>query len=189
MLNLNCLRDYDFLNKFCPLFEGMINLGLSKKQALKALGAQDFVQDFVDTPEWLISVKKLPKGYKWSNGTRFHFKGDKRDVSETYILLTIDDDIYIKNFFGTWCYFLEAKDGEKILNNKGEEVDSVIMNLPKEEKNQIVVIKDFKNIEYSKIYTCLKEFASVGLLDAILTIYKENGVYTGLIERELKEVF
>lgn len=137
MINPDCLQCYEFLNKLISDYEKMESIGLSKNQIFTMLTTQKYVQDFVDTPEWLISVKKLPKGYKWSDGTKCHKIGSKKrkSVSETYVFLSIDNDLYIKGLLdGAYVYY-----DKKHINEYG---------IPKEYSvidKRICVIKDWRN--------------------------------------------
>ena len=76
-INPDCLQGHDFVNKFIADYEKMESIGFKRNQILNMLASQKYVQDFVETPEWLTSVKKLPKGYKWSDGRKFYKKSGK----------------------------------------------------------------------------------------------------------------
>lgn len=68
MVNADSLKGYDFLERFVPMLELLMRAGFTRDQALKAMCAQQFVKDFIDTPEWFVSAGKLPKGYAWKEG-------------------------------------------------------------------------------------------------------------------------
>lgn len=141
MINPDCLQGYEFINKLVKDCEKMKNIGFNRNQILTMLATQKYVQDFVDTPEWLVSVKKLPKGYKWSDGTKFHKIGGKKADSETYVFLSIDNDLYIKGFLdGAYVYY-----DKKDLNEYGNYKEYRIRD------KRICVIKDWRNKKDYKV--------------------------------------
>lgn len=142
-INPDCLQGYKFINKFIEDYDKMKNIGFDREQILKMLATQKYVQDFVDTPEWLVNVKKLPKGYKWSDGTKCHKRGSKKGKadSETYVFLSIDNDLYIKGLLdGTYCYY-----------DKKERNEYEIPTEYKIRDKRICVIKDWRNKKDYKV--------------------------------------
>lgn len=142
-INPDCLQDYKFINKFIEDYDKMKNIGFDREQILKMLATQKYVQDFVDTPEWLVNVKKLPKGYKWSDGTKCHKRGSKKGKadSETYVFLSIDNDLYIKGLLdGAYVYY-DKKDS----NEYGTHEEYSIRD------KRICVIKEWRNKKDYKV--------------------------------------
>ena len=176
-LNPNCLQGYDFINRFVPLVEGMMNLGLTKQQALAAAATQKFVRDFADTPEWFVSAKGLPKGYKWSDGRKYSIKGGKRSAGEIYIFVSIDEDLYIKGFFRDATFYAEDDVG-KFKWYKA----------PKEIRNQIIVIRKWKSLNANDVALKLHDGCSPFFRSSILDYWKENGVRVGFTEPIMKEI-
>lgn len=178
MINPDCLQGNDFLEKFVPLIEGMMNLGLTKKQAVKAACSQQFVKDFADTPEWFTSASKLPKDYKWGDGTKYNkkgcTKGDRKCVSEAYTFLTVGNDLYIKGFFSNWHY-----------EYVGEEGNLHYMSAPKEVEDKICVIKDWKSIRPHEITYRLD--ATAFFDNSFWDFCHKNGVSLGLTVPTLKK--
>lgn len=141
LINPDCLQGNDFLNKFIELYKNMENTGLSRVQILRMIATQDFVKDFVDTPIWLVSAKKLPKGHKWSEGKKFHRKSGGKWGEETYVFLIIEDDLYIKGML----------DGLYEFYDKSESSEYGSMKLISIRDKRICVIKNWKNIKSHEV--------------------------------------
>lgn len=141
MINPDCLQGMDFVDKFIQNYDQMVKMGFTKKQILNMLGTLDYVKDFCDTPEWFTSVPKLPKGYKWSDGTKYHNKASKKNDSETYIFLIIGNDLYIKGFLDELYVFYDKKHISEYGNHKEIRLRD----------KRICVIKDWKNKKDYKV--------------------------------------
>lgn len=145
MINPDCLQGNDFLNKFAPLLQGMIDLGLTKEQAIKAVCTQQFVIDFAETPGWFVSAKSLPKGSKWSDGERYAKRSTNKSGGEAYTLLEADNNLYIKGFYCDYLYFRSEEGGE-----------TCVMKPPKKLLNKICVITGWKSIDPHEVTYKLK---------------------------------
>lgn len=142
MLNPNCLQGMDFVDKFIEDYCKIESLGFKRTEILRMLGSQDYVKDFVETPDFFVFAKKLPKGYKWSDGEKYQCKAGKRSFNEIYTFLIIENDIYIKGFFAGWYFYNtvrnnEAPDGYEVKYHK----------TPKEIGSKICVIKNWKSMK------------------------------------------
>lgn len=175
MINPDCLRGTEFINKFVPMLQGIIDLGFSKKQAIAMLSTQQYVQDFVDTPDWFVSAPKLPKGYKWSDGIKYHKAPSKKGDTETYVFLIVEDDIYIKGFYSKWDFWAHDENDELKLYKA-----------PKSLRSKICVIKNWKKLNANNVNYKLDmtPFFSSSLLD----FYKKNGGEIGLVNKIIKDV-
>ena len=187
MVNPNALQGNDFVNKFIPMYEGCINLGMTKYQAIAALSTQDWFQDFVDTPEWLTGATKLPKGYKWSDGTKFQLKGGKQKDSETYYFLIIGDDLYIKNYFAYKEYIVN-----KNLTNAqyftSDDYRYKRFSASPEDKKQIIIIKNWRSLNAHEVDYRIGIKRSVFFSNSIMNFWHDNGCDCGLTNKILKEL-
>jgi len=157
------------------MLQEMIGLGLTKDQAIKALGTQQYVQDFIDTPDWFVSAPKLPKGYKWADGARYHLKQQKNGNAETYVFLIVGDDIYIKGAFSMASFY-----------GHNEKDELVLYKSPPSIRNKICVIKKWKGINANEVNYKLD--ISPFFSSSILDFYSKNGGEIGLINKIVKEV-
>lgn len=166
-INPDCLQGYDFFNKFIGDYEKMESIGFDKNQILTMLTTQDYVQDFIETPDWLTSVKRLPKGYKWSDGTKYHKRGNVKEKSdsETYVFLSIDDDLYIKGLLDRAYESYVAKGiGEDGLQN------GVIIEF---RDKRICVIKDWKSKKDYKVNAWIGR--TPFLANSLSNFWRDNG--------------
>lgn len=187
MVNPNALQGMEFVNKFIPMYEGCINLGMTKRQAIRALSTQEWFRDFVDTPEWLTGATKLPKGYKWSDGTKFHLKGGKRKSSETYYFLIIDDDLYIKNYFAYKQYIVN----ETLSNAQYFTPDDYgykLFSASPEDKRQIIIIKNWKGLNANEVNYKIGIKRSVFFSNSIIKFWHDNECDCGFTQKISKDV-
>lgn len=180
MVNVECLQGMDFVNKFVSDYENFEKMGLKKHEILKMLGTLDYVQDFVDTPDWLNAVSKLPKGYKWNNGTTYKQKSSKRSDSETYIFLAIGDDLYIKNLLD------KVYEATKIKEEENKEFELLCASL---RDKRIYIIKNWKNMNALYVCGCLEKILSPFLYDCICKFWHENNIgldYLNVITKKIE---
>ncbi len=174
MLNPDSLQGQAFIDKFVPLLEGLMSLGMSKKQAIKAALTQNFVRDFADTPEWFVSAK-LPKGYKWSDGEKYSIKGGHRADSETYTFLPIDGDLYINGLYRRAVFYAHDEEGE-LQRYKA----------PKEIRGRVVVIKNWQEMNAHHVLQRLRDECTPFFDNSLLKFWRKNGGETGLMEPILR---
>ena len=174
MTNPDCLQGNDFLNKFLPMYEQIRNMGVSHKDTIKMLITQDFVRDFIDTPGWFISAKKLPQGYKWNDGEKYQLKGEKKRTGETYVFLEVENDLYIKGYYTV----IE-------ITGKNPDGNIVLYKLPKDLRTKICVIKNWKDINSN--YVNSKIYTTPFLENSINKFWHDHGGKTGYLEPLLKE--
>ena len=182
MINPDCLQGDDFLNRFLQDYESLRNIGFGHNQAIKMLCTQDYVKDFVQTPEWFVSAKQLPKGYKWADGEKYHVKGTKKSEGETYVFLLAENDLYIKGFFsGAYC----------MVKDEDEENGYKIFDAPKEYRNKICVIKDWRKYKVQYVLLKLDSDITPFFITSLTDLWHKNGgdisMVEGKILKELKE--
>lgn len=108
----------------------------------------------------MIAAKKLPKGYKWSDGRKFKYSVGKdkgKGNTITYTLLPAENDLYIKGAY--------------------------LVGTPRDFKG-CIYIKDYKNITVRKIHDdYLRAESTIDtsslLIDSLTVYYKENGLQLG----------
>lgn len=166
MLNPDCLQGDEFLTKFTTLLDGLIGLGMTKKEAIKAACSQQFVKDFADTPDWFVSAKKLPKGFRWSDGEKYKIrsKHGKHQDTTTYVLLEIDNDLYIN---GLLIQLVMKEDGTYV------------------RKAKISVIKDWRNINPHEITYRLDVAPSFN--KSFYDFCSKKDVYAGYVKQLTKK--
>lgn len=169
MINPDCLQGMDFVNKFIEDYCKIESLGFKRAEILRMLGSQDYVIDFVETPDFFVSVKKLPKGYKWTEGEKYQNKPSKHSHSETYTFLIIENDIYIKGFFAGWEVYKTVRNNEA---PDGYEVEYCKM--PKEICNKICVIKNWKSMKPQYVLWKLDEVTPF-FENSLTNFYEKNG--------------
>lgn len=169
MLNPDCLQGMYFVDKFIEDYCKIESLGFKRAEILKMLGSQDYVKDFVETPDFFVSAKKLPKGYKWSDGEKYQQKGAKKCFSETYTFLIVENDICIKGFYAGWERFESARNDEA---PDGYEVSCY--KLPKEFANKICVIKNWKSMKPQYVLGKLDEVTPF-FESSLTNFYAKNG--------------
>ena len=193
MVNPECLKGMEFVSKFYTDYVNLENLGFKKYEILKMLGTQQYYQDFVDTPEWLVSAKKLPKGYKWSDGTKFHDKATKKSTAETYHFLIVGSDLYIKNLLNRKY----EKTHSEIEANDWEVPDVSVYCIPITD-TRICVIKDWKskklNYVIYQLYACMTPFLErcIGKFwcdnGGVIHMLEHNPLLDKMAEKLLSEV-
>lgn len=191
MVNPDTLQGDEFINKFLPMLEGMMTLGMTKSQALKAICTQDFVRDFVDTPEWLVGAKSLPKGCKWSDGTKYHTSGRRGNhaVPETYWFLQIDEDLYIKGYFSQMI--LRASNNEKNRKAPGKEDDGKAYwnyKAPPKDRNRIIVIRDWKSLRGQNVVYRIGDVRSPFFSNCIMNFWHANGGDCGMTNKIMRDL-
>lgn len=187
MLNPDCLQGMDFVNKFIEDYCKIESIGFQKSEILKMLGSQDYVKDFVETPEFFVSAKRLPKGYKWSDGEKYQRKAGKHDFSETYTFLIVENDIYIKGFFTGWEFYNTVRN-----NEAPDGYETKWYKASKEIRSKICVIKNWKSMKPQYVLGKLDEvtpFFETSLTD----FYAKNGgnlsMMNGPTLYEIVEIF
>lgn len=96
-------RDEIFLARFAADVAALIDAGIPPDIVRKVVCQYEYVRAWAACPRWLWPVKKLPKGYKWSDGEKKHFRGTGRKGSaRTIILLPIGEDLYIRDTSIWW---------------------------------------------------------------------------------------
>jgi hypothetical protein len=174
MLNPDCIRGMEFINKYISDYEKLKTLNFKDHEIKKMLATQNYVQDFVDTPDWITCVDKLPKGYKWADGTKLYKKAQgKHSTSETYVFLIIENNLYIKGLLN----------GEVYLHNKNDEIvcRKII-------DKRICVINDWKSLGSAEVADKLYDFTTPFLQSKIHKFWHENGGKTGFIKPITREV-
>lgn len=163
MLNPNKLSVLEFANKFIEDYEKFESMGYSNKQIFRFLGTLQYVQDFADTPQWLETADKLPKGYKWSDGEKFRFNiGNKHNGNKfTNVVLDVKNDLWIKGGIrlGFWG---DNRDG--ILDSNGN-VSKTFWNI----HPQIAIIKNWRDLDIATINKC--EFELGPYLTECIVLY------------------
>lgn len=178
MVNPECIRGMDFVEKYSRDYEAMQKMGLKEFEIKRALGTLQYVKDFIDTPEWLEYAKKLPKGFKWSEGTKYNHKGGKRDVAEKYVFLIAEGDLYIRNMlYGKYCY-----------RKPNEDEDDGWTTYYIQDK-RICKISNWKSMKANAVLDGLEGVMTPFLNNCILKFWNENGGKIGFQEEVIKEVW
>jgi hypothetical protein len=174
MLNPNCIKGTAFIDKYISDYVKLQTLGYKDLEIKKMLATQNYVQDFADTPDWLTCVNRLPKGYKWTDGTKLYKKAQgKHSTSETYVFLIIENNLYIKGLLN----------GEVYLHNENDEIvyHKVI-------DKRICIINDWKSLGSVEVVDGLYDFTTPFLQSKIHEFWCENGGKTGFIKPITREV-
>lgn len=130
-------------------------------------------------PEWLDEVPKLPKGFKWSDGRKFVYKGGKqrRTKAETHVFLPIGNDLYIKDLLNHTCAYGYLDDnGKAVFKQDDLTKELVCFHLT---DRTICVIRNWKSLFASEVIMGLDEIMTPFLKTAILTMWKDYGVKLG----------
>ena len=128
-------------------------------------------------PCWFEITNRLPKGYKWSDGTKYSLKSGKYCVGESYVLYIISDDIYIKGFYRNTSIL--AYDENDVLK---------LYKAPKEICNQVVAIKNWQSMNIHDILPYLYERVSPFFQSCLMKFWKENGGKVGLMVPVLRDL-
>lgn len=166
MVNPDCLKGMEFIEKFISDYEKFSQMGYNKVQILKMLGTLQYVQDFIHTPEWLESTTKLPNGYKWSDGTKYNQKSGKKNDTQTYIFLIIDDDLYIKNMLNRAYNFYQSDDE---VNGVSESTCYVIQD------KRICIIRRWKEKRSHHVVRNMDDMMTPFLEKCIHNFWHDNG--------------
>lgn len=127
-------------------------------------------------PDWFEITNKLPKGYKWSDGTKYSYKAGHYHSGESYVLKIINNDLYIKGVYRNACFY--GHDG----NNKLK-----LYKVPKEICNQVVMIKNWQSMNIHDILPYLYEGSSPFFQNCLMKFWKQNGGKVGLMVPVLRE--
>lgn len=91
-------RDEIFLARFAADVARLIDAGIPPDIVRKVVCQYKYVRVWAACPRWLWPVKKLPKGYKWSDGEKTYIKkAGRKGSARTIILLPIGEDLYIRD--------------------------------------------------------------------------------------------
>lgn len=130
-------------------------------------------------PDWYEEVTKLPKGYKWSDGTKVHQKGDKRYPSETYYFLIVDNDIYIKNVYKYFVYPESNEEINEIIGSVNKISTTWHKGLPG--SNLIGKVNDFRKLTIREIISEFEQFSSVSFINQLTDFLHNNGLDMGYV--------
>lgn len=189
MLNPRCLKGADFWNKWTEDYIKLEELGFTKNQILHMLGSLQYVHDYCDTPSFIDFQEKLPKGYKWNDGVKYGFKGNekKKYDGETYVLLPIGEDLYIRGIHIPFeIKNVVQRFGENWKENP--EFKNEYMVAYKECKRWATIIRNFRNYTAVYVITEMMDHISPFLHNCIMNFWKENGLRIGHIESILKDI-
>lgn len=93
-------RDAIFMARLAGDIGKLQSVGFGDGDILRMLGRLRYISWWVCWPEWAWPVTKLPKGCKWTDGTKYHQKGGEKADAETFIFLPVDNDLYINADYG-----------------------------------------------------------------------------------------
>ena len=130
-------------------------------------------------PDWYEEVTKLPKGCKWSDGTKVHKKGDKRYPSETYYFLIVDNDIYIKNVYKYFVYPKLNEEINEITGNVNRISTTWYRGLPG--SNLIGKVNDFRKLTIREIASKFEQFLSVFFINQLMDFLHNNDLEMGYV--------
>lgn len=170
IINPNKLNVTDFVNKFIDDYEKFESMGYEKNQIFRFLGTLQYVQDFSDTPQWLETAEKLPKGYKWKDGEKYKFchrSGKYYNDSFTNVLLEVEDDLWIKDGI-RGVVFLPNTNGD--LDSNGN-----VSIVPFRAKPKIAIVRDWKNLCINDIERKLWN-SDQELCDCLCWYYQKKGM-------------
>lgn len=128
--------------------------GFDAETIEQKLSKLHYVRFHAAYPKWLYPTDTLPKGYKWTDGTKYTLKSHGQYPSETYVFLPIENDLYIKTP-NSYLVGVNVKD------------------------KAFLKVKDFRMltaIDFINGYSGTPFF-----LDCILHFWKDNGGRIGLI--------
>ena len=105
-------RDEIFINQLAEDIGKLQQAGFDNNTIKKMLGQLKYVRFWSKWPSCAFPVDKLPKGYKWSDGVKYHQDAVRRKGdSITYIFLIASDDLYIKRGGNAWL--VGTKDSDR----------------------------------------------------------------------------
>ena len=87
-------RNAQFIYRFSEDAARLFDCGFTQKEVKQMLCSLNYVKIWCRQPDWLFPAKKLPAGFKWSDGRKEKFKSKLE--SQIYTLLPVGDDLYIK---------------------------------------------------------------------------------------------
>jgi hypothetical protein len=160
----------EFASEYIEKYEDLESLGYKSGEIRRMLGSMEFVKDFVDTPEWLECVYKLPKGNKWADGQRYSLKAGPKNDGEQYIFLQIGNDLYIKNILNWWA-------------TKKEE-DGFVFCAVKDKR--ICLIRDWRTMTAVCVVSGLRANMTPYKESAFFDFWKKNGGRIGFNETILR---
>lgn len=169
MVNPECLRGYEFTKKYVQDYDNLISIGYSKNEAIRALATLQYVQDFAKTPDWLECTKKLPKGYKWSDGTKYGIKHGKKNDAESYKFLMVGEDLYIQNLLNH--KYAKVKQADNVDDGAEYEKMRILRRIDK----RICIIRDWKKLKATDVIMGLNDIMNCFLEDCIVRFWHENG--------------
>lgn len=91
-------RDELFMARLAKDIAMLQSAGVPDDYIRKVIGTFQYVRAWVTTPKFLWYAKRLPKGYRWSDGRKFQYKGSLGGYaySRTFVFLPVGDDLYVK---------------------------------------------------------------------------------------------
>lgn len=149
-----------FVNRFVEDYIKLEETGLfDRKRILKTLAEMSYVKAWLNTPTMMFAEKKLPKGYKWTDGILVEEAGGGRNGKGKlkYYLLIIGDDLWVKG---------------KDIGLPGTAYN----------ENSFVRVEDFRKWNGNEI----ADFFGGRIGDKIKEIYKDEGLGLGAIPKILK---
>ena len=155
------VSDNEFLAKFLDDVESLGKLGFPPLTAVKMMGKSLYVRAWAKKPSVAVMAKKLPKGYKWSMGKKYVEKRWKKGEGYAYVILAVENDVYIKGEYLAGCHKLDPKI-IKITNFRKYTANEIIVELMKSSR---------------KGYTIAPLEA-----DMIREFWHDNGLSQGFIE-------
>lgn len=126
-------------------------------------------------PDWYEEVTKLPKGCKWSDGTKVHIS--KRRANENYYFLIVDNDIYIKNVYKYLAYPESNEEINEITGSVNKISNTWYRGLPG--SNLIGKVNDFRKLTIREIISELEQFSSVFFINQLMDFLYDNGLDMG----------
>lgn len=88
-------RDNIFLQQLAHDIRRLDDAGFDVPDITKMIGTFKYVKIWSAWPKYIFPADDLPKGYKWSDGAKFHHKS--KFGNETYFFLPAGDDLYIRD--------------------------------------------------------------------------------------------
>lgn len=104
ILSQHRLSESDFLARLSDAAETFLGMGLSHCEARAMLANLEWVQGYIYHPKMFDYAAKLPRGCKWSQGTRLgkekpgKINGNYRDWAKPGVcFLEVGEDLYIRD--------------------------------------------------------------------------------------------
>lgn len=156
-------RDEIFFSRLTEDIEKLQQAGFQDATIKRMLGCMDYVRFWLAWPSWAFPANKLPKGYKWSDGTKYRKKGGKKSDAELYTFLPVGNDLYIKSGAG----------------------EPMMPGLNAHEKTFLRII-NFRTVTANKFLQKIE--GSSFFRECVLKYWKESGVRLGWVEPCLKDI-